>query len=315
MSEPLTIAIQMDPLTAVNYRNDSSLTLAAGALRRGHKVYVYQPQDLSWQPGLLSAPAHEISGLQLPLASHVLGPREVLDLSAVDVILLRQDPPYNLAYITTTHLLELVADKVLVLNNPKAVRDAPEKLLVQRFPDLIPPTLITRSRAGIDDFRATHGDIVLKPLFGHAGAGVFHITPHDENYSAALDALSNAGPEPIIAQKYLPAIREGDRRIVLFDGEPVGVFNRVPLAGEARANTRFGSQVVAATLTAREREICAALAPTLKQTGLFFAGIDVIGGYLTEINVTSPAGIAQLNRLNGTQLEDDFWQRAEAKLG
>jgi glutathione synthase len=314
MSRKLTIAIQMDALTTVNYRYDSSLTLAAGALRRGHKVYIYQPHELSWQPGLLSAPAQELSGLQIPLASHVLGPREVLDLSSVDVILLRQDPPYNLAYITTTHLLELVADKVLVLNNPKAVRDAPEKLLVQRFPDLIPPTLITRNRAGIAAFRATHGDIILKPLFGHAGSGVFHIRPDDENYTAALDALLGSGLEPIIVQKYLPTVREGDRRIVLFDGEPVGVFARVPVAGEARANTRYGSQLVASTLTTRERDICTALAPTLKQTGLFFAGIDVIGGWLTEINVTSPAGIAQLNELNDTQLEDEFWQQAEAKL-
>jgi glutathione synthase len=311
----LTIAIQMDPLTQVNYVTDSSLTLAAGALRRGHNVYLYQPHNLSWQPGLLSAPAQKITGLDLPRATHVLSPAEPLDLGTVDILLLRQDPPYNLAYITTTHLLELISDKVLVLNNPKAVRDAPEKLLVQRFPELIPPTLITRTRSAIDDFRATHDDIILKPLFGHAGAGVFHIRPEDENYTAALEALLGAGPEPLIVQKYLPSVRQGDRRIVLFDGEPVGVFARIPVMGEARANTRYGSRLEASSLTTREHEICAAIGPTLKQNGLFFAGIDVIGGYLTEINVTSPAGIAQLNRLNGTQLEDDFWARAERLLG
>jgi len=310
----LTIAIQMDALTRLNFMTDSTLRLAQAALARGHQVYVFEPQQVSYQPGLLSATARQLSGLALPAATHTLGEAQQLDLSTVDVILLRQDPPYDMGYIASTHLLELVADRVLILNHPTGVRNAPEKLLVQEFPDFLPPTLITRDRAALARFRDTHRDIILKPLFGHAGHGVFHLTEQDENYSTVVETMLAHGPEPLIAQLYLPQVRAGDRRIILIDGEVAGVYARIPADGEARANGRHGSTAQAATLTAREQAICAALKPRLQQLGLFFVGIDVIGDYLTEINVTSPTGLAALHQLYGRDVATDFWIAAEAKL-
>lgn len=312
---PLQVAIQMDPLAGANFASDSSIRIAAEAERRGAEVYVYEAKDLSWQPGLLSAPARRVQGLNPPEAAYTAGPAETLDLGRMDVIWVRQDPPFDMAYIASLHLLELVADRVLVLNNPRSIRDAPEKMLVLRFPQLTPPTLITRDRAAVDAFREVQRDIIIKPLNGHAGHGVFHIGPGDENYGAALETLLGLSREPLIVQRYLPEVRAGDRRILLVDGAPVGGFARVPAAGEARAAMRTGSRVEKLTLTAREREICAALGPLLREMGLLFVGIDVIGGYLTEVNVTSPTGIAQTLRLDGVDAAALIWDAIDQRLG
>jgi glutathione synthase len=310
----LAIGIQMDDLTALNFTADNTLLLAAAAEQRGHTIYLYQPQQLSWQPGLLSAPVRRLSGLSLPTARHMLNQPERMDLSSLDVILLRQEPPFDMRYITSTYLLELISDKVMVVNDPKAVRDAPEKILTQRFPDFIPPTLISRDTGEIDAFREAHRDIIFKPLYGYGSRGVARIRQDDENYYSLLETFLATTPEPLIIQKYLPEVRAGDRRIVLFDGEIVGIFARIPATGDIRATRRAGATLAPASLTARENEICAALKPYLQQQNLLFAGIDVIGGYLTEINVTSPAGVSQLNQVYGGNHEAGFWPLVEARL-
>jgi glutathione synthase len=304
----------MDALTTLNFAMDNSILLAAAAEQRGHTVYIYDPRELSWQPGLLSAPARRIAGLNPPLATHTLELPERLDLGAVDVILLRQEPPFDMSYITSTYLLELISDRVLVVNDPKAVRDAPEKILTQRFADFIPPTLISRDIKEIEVFREAHRDIIFKPLYGYGSRGVARIRPDDDNYGSLLETFLGNSPEPIIVQKYLPEVREGDRRIVLFDGEIVGVFARIPKAGDLRAATRTGASLAPATLTPREKQMCAALRPYLQQNNLLFAGIDVIGDCLTEINVTSPAGLSQLNKVYGGKHEAGFWPLVEQKL-
>lgn len=311
---PLQVAIQMDPLTGVNFASDSSIRIAAEAERRGADVYVYEPKDLSWQPGLLSVPARRVRGLNPPTASCSAESPEVIDLGEMDVIWVRQDPPFDLAYIASLHLLELVADRVLVLNNPRSIRDAPEKMLVLRYPELTPPTLITRDRASIAAFREAHRDLILKPLGGHAGHGVFHLGPEDENFASALETLLTVSAEPLIVQRYLPEVREGDRRILLVEGEPVGAFARIPATGESRAAMRTGSQVEKAVLTPRELEICRTIGPALRDMGLLFVGIDVIGGCLTEINVTSPTGIAQVERLEGVNAAALIWDAVEKRL-
>lgn len=310
----LQVAIQMDPVAGVNFASDSSIRIAAEAACRGAEVYVYEPQNLSWQPGLLSAPAQRIGDFDLPTAKHTLGPVETLDLGGMDVIWVRQDPPFDEAYITSLHLLELVADKVLVLNNPRSIRDCPEKLLVLRFPELTPPTLITRDRKAMNDFREAHRDIILKPVNGHAGHGVFHLGPDDENFGSALETLLAANKEPLIMQRYLPEVRSGDRRIILVEGEPMGVFARIPVAGDARAALRTGSRVERSSLTEREVHICQTIGPLLRERGLVFVGIDVIGGYLTEINVTSPTGIAQMDRFEGISIAAKIWDAVEGRL-
>jgi len=310
----LRVAIQMDPLAGANFASDSSIRIAAEAGRRGAAVYFYEAKDLSWQNGRLTAPARRVQNLNPPETTYVAGDVETLDLGAMDVIWVRQDPPFDMAYIASLQLLELVADKVLVLNNPRSIRDAPEKMLVLQFPDLTPPTLITRDRKAVDAFRETHRDIIIKPLNGHAGHGVFHIGAGDENYTSALETLLAANKEPLIVQRYLPEVRAGDRRILLVEGEPVGGFARVPAAGEARAAMRTGSRVEKLELTSREREICAALGPVLRNMGLLFVGIDVIGGYLTEVNVTSPTGIAQAQKLDGVDVAALIWNAIEKRL-
>lgn len=310
----LSIAIQMDDLSRLNFSMDNSLLLAAAAEQRGHEVYIYQPQELSWQPGLLSAPVRRLSALRLPTAQHSLGQPERTDLSSFDVILLRQEPPFDMGYITSTYLLELISDKVLIINDPKAVRDAPEKILTQRFADFIPPTLITHDTGEVDAFREAHRDIILKPLYGYGSRGVARIRQDDDNYGSLLETFLASSPEPIIVQKYLPEVREGDRRIVLLDGEISGIFARIPKAGDLRAASRTGASLVPATLTPREKDICVALKPYLQQNNLLFTGIDVIGDYLTEINVTSSAGFSQLNKVYGGQHEASFWPLVEARL-
>jgi glutathione synthase len=232
----------------------------------------------------------------------------------MDVILMRQDPPFDMAYITATHLLEHVSDRVLVVNDPASVRNAPEKLFATHFDGLMPPTLITADRAAIADFRREHGDIILKPLFGNGGAGVFRVRPDDENLNALLEMFTLLYREPIMVQRYLPEVRQGDKRIILIDGEAVGGVLRVPAEGEARANLHVGGRAVKTVLTAREREICVAIGPTLADRGLVFVGIDVIGDYLTEINVTSPTGLQEINRLDGVRLEARVWDAIESRL-
>jgi glutathione synthase len=237
-----------------------------------------------------------------------------LDLSTIDVVLMRQDPPFDLAYITATHMLEHIHPKTLVVNNPIAVRNAPEKLLVTHFPQLAPPSLITRDRRQILDFRARHQDIIIKPLFGNGGAGVFHIGPEDENINSLIELFTQISRDPLIVQRYLPEVRTGDKRIILIDGKPAGAVNRVPPQGEARSNMHVGGTAQKSALTRREQEICDIIGPTLREQGLIFVGIDVIGDYLTEINVTSPTGIQEIDRFDGVCLEADIWNAIEEKL-
>ncbi len=309
----LLVAIQMDPVEAINIDADSTFVLGLEAQRRGHRLYHYLPRQLSLRDGRLTARAQPLT-LRRERGRHfTLGAPETIELAGMDVVLMRQDPPFDMAYITATHLLEHVRERVLVVNDPVSVRNAPEKLFATHFPGLMPPTLITSDRAEIVAFRAEHGDIILKPLFGNGGAGVFHLRPEDDNLNALLELFTQLYREPIIAQRYLPEIRQGDKRIILVEGEPVGGVLRVPAQGEARANLHVGGQAVRAGLTAREREICAAIGPRLRADGLLFVGIDVIGDYLTEINVTSPTGIQEINRLDGAALERLVWDAIEAR--
>jgi glutathione synthase len=242
-----------------------------------------------------------------------LGAAEMIDLATFDVVLLRQDPPFDMSYITTTHLLEHIHPRTLVVNDPASVRNAPEKLFVTHFDNVMPPTLITADARALRDFRAEHKDIILKPLFGNGGSGVFRVRPDDENFASLLEMFSQRSREPLIAQRYLPEVRQGDKRIILIDGKAVGVINRVPAEGEARSNMHVGGKAVKAELTRRDREICDTIGPELARLGMIFVGIDVIGDWLTEINVTSPTGLQQINRFDGVSLEAQIWDRIEAR--
>jgi glutathione synthase len=309
----LTVAIQMDPIEGINIDTDSTFVLALEAQRRGHFLYHYLPQNLFLTGGRVMARGRPLEVRREKGNHFTLGETEIVELAECDVVLMRQDPPFDMAYITSTHLLELVQPAALVVNDPVHVRNAPEKLFVARFPELMPPTLIASDRTEIEAFRAEHEDIILKPLFGNGGAGVFHVGPEDENLNALLELFTQLYREPIVVQRYVPEVRQGDKRIILIDGEPAGAINRVPKAGEARSNLHVGGTAVKSTLTGREREICAAIGPALKERGLVFVGIDVIGGYLTEINVTSPTGIQEINRFDGTCLEARIWDAIEAR--
>ncbi len=310
----LTVAIQMDPIAGINIDADSTFALALEAQRRGHRLFYYLPADLAYGAGRLMAYARPLTVRRERGNHFTLGDPRDLDLgSETDVVLLRQDPPFDLAYITTTHLLELVHPRTLVVNDPAQVRNAPEKLLMLRFPELLPPTLITRDRTRIKAFRAEHGDIVVKPLYGNGGFGVFHLKPEDDNLNSLLEMFEGMSREPVMVQRYIPEVRQGDKRIILVDGEPAGVLLRVPQAGEARSNLHVGGKGVKAALTPRDREICEAIGPTLKEKGLVFVGIDVIGDYLTEINVTSPTGIQEIGRFDGTSIEALIWDAIERR--
>ena len=309
----LQVAIQMDPMEAINIAADSTFVLALEAQARGHALFHYLPRDLTLLDGKLTAQARPLKvGREAP--HYELGTARMLDLATVDLVLMRQDPPFDMAYITATHLLEHVGGRVLVLNDPVGVRNAPEKLFATHFMGLMPPTLITSDPAAIAEFRRLHGDVILKPIFGNGGAGVFHLRPEDDNLNALLEMFTRLYREPVIVQRYLPEIRQGDKRIILVEGEPVGAVLRVPPVGEARANLHVGGTAKKATLSARDREICAAIGPTLREQGLVFVGIDVIGDYLTEINVTSPTGIQEINRLDGARLETAVWDAIDARL-
>jgi glutathione synthase len=311
----LTVAIQMDPIGSIDINADSTFVLALEAERRGYRLFHYLPHHLSLRGGRISAWARPLSVRRQQGDHFTLGEPSQLDLaSSVDVVLMRQDPPFDMAYIAATHLLDHIHPKPLVVNDPTQVRNAPEKLLVTHFPDLMPPTLITADRRQIQEFRAEHGEIVIKPLFGNGGAGVFHLRADDDNLNSLLEMYAKAAPEPLVVQRYLPDVRRGDKRIVLVDGVAAGAVNRVPSAGEARSNMHVGGRPEKSSLTPREQDICAAIGPTLKERGLIFAGIDVIGDYLTEINVTSPTGLQEINRFDGVCLEAKVWDAIEARL-
>jgi glutathione synthase len=310
----LAVAIQMDPMESINIDTDSTFVLALEAQARGHALYHYLPRHLALRDGRLRTKARRLEVRREHGRHHSFGPVETLDLATMDVILMRQDPPFDMAYITATHLLEHVRDNVLVVNDPVSVRNAPEKLVATHFAELMPPTLITGDKDEIIAFRAEHGDIVLKPLFGNGGAGVFRLRADDENLNALVELFTQLYREPIMVQRYLPAVREGDKRIVLIDGEVAGAVNRVPPPGEARANLHVGGRPAKTGLTEKERAICAAIGPTLKAEGLILVGIDVIGERLTEINVTSPTGLQEINRFDGVKLEVKVWDAIEARL-
>jgi len=311
----LAVAIQMDPIDTINIDADSTFALALEAQARGHALFHYLPEALTLHDGRLYARARPLDVFRRHGHHHRFGHFEELDLAGVDVILMRQDPPFDMAYITATHLLELLPDNgPLVVNDPAAVRNAPEKLFVLRFKELMPPTLLTRDRDAIRGFWKEHGDIIVKPLFGNGGAGVFRLRPSDENLTALLEMYESIQREPVMVQRYLPEIRRGDKRIILVEGEAKGAVLRVPPEGEARANLHVGARPVKTELTTRDREICDAIGPTLRAQGLVFVGIDVIGGFLTEINVTSPTGIQEIARLDGIEIAPKIWDAVEARL-
>jgi glutathione synthase len=308
----LRVAIQMDPIESVKIDSDTTFMLAVEAQNRGCQLWHYGPDRLALENGRLSALARPIR-LQAVKGDHVAaGAPEPLDLHKVDVVLMRQDPPFDMAYITATYLLELIHPKTLVVNNPAEVRNAPEKLFAQHFPDLQPPTLISADREALEDFHKRHGDVVLKPLHGAAGSGVVRLKADDPNLDALLDLHAGIGREPVVLQAFVPAVSAGDKRVILVDGETVGAINRVPRDGDFRSNLRVGGRAEAVELTARDREICAAVGPELRRRGLMFVGLDLIGGYLTEINVTSPTGAQQLKRFSGVDAAAVLWDRIEA---
>jgi glutathione synthase len=310
----LKIAVQMDPMASLDIAGDSTFALMLEAQARGHALWHYEVGAMWLEGAALLARAHPVEVRDVAGDFYNFAPPVTLDLAAVDVILMRQDPPFDMGYITATHLLEHVVDRVLVVNNPAAVRNAPEKLLVTHFPELMPPTLIARDREAIRGFRAKHGDIIVKPLFGNGGIGVFRVKPDDENLGSLLDMFFGASREPLMIQRYEPAVRRGDKRIILIDGEPLGALNRIPAEGDSRSNMHAGGKPAPTTLTDREREICAKIGPYLKEQGLLFTGIDVIGDYLTEINVTSPTGIRQVQAFDNINLAADIWDKIESKL-
>jgi glutathione synthase len=313
----LRVAVQMDPLEKINISGDSTFALMLSAQSRGHKLYHYLAEDLTWQDGRLYAGAHAVS-VQAVAGDHYRnGEFAILDLGRdVDVVLMRQDPPFDLGYITATHLLERIQDETLVVNDPASVRNAPEKVWVLDFASFMPPTMVTRSLGAARHFLAEHGEIVIKPLHGFAGGSVFRIGSDGRNLASLMELFNRAYREPHVVQKFLPEIAEGDKRIVLVDGEVAGAINRVPGEGEIRSNLAVGGKAAKTELTAREEEICAALAPELKRRGLLFVGIDVIGGrWLTEINVTSPTGIVAIDKFNGTDTPALIWQAIERRLG
>lgn len=310
----LTVAIQMDPIESIDIKGDSTFVLALEAQARGHKLYHYGPQDLSFLDGKIIATARPLEVRYEHGNHYTLGAAERLDLATTDVVLMRQDPPFDMSYITATHLLERVHPKTLVVNDPVSVRNAPEKIFVTHFDGVLPPTLISSKLEEMKAFRAEHKDIIIKPLYGNGGAGVFHLKPEDENLTVIHELFNEFYREPMIIQKYLPEVRKGDKRIILVDGKPVGAINRVPQEGESRSNMHVGGQAVKTELTPREQEICDIIGPSLKEQGLIFVGIDVIGDYMTEINVTSPTGIQEINRFNNVKLEAEIWDCIEAKL-
>ena len=310
----LKVAVQMDPVERINIETDTTFMMMMEAQARGHSVFVYTPDKLSMEEGRVTARGRSVT-LQAVKGDHVaFGETRVVDMiDDVDVVLMRQDPPFDMAYITATHFLDKIHPKTLVVNNPTEVRNAPEKLFVTDFPGVQPPTLITSDADAIYDFRERHGDMVLKPLHGGGGSGVVRLKADDPNLDALLELHALIGRDQVIAQKFIPAVSKGDKRILLVDGEPVGAINRIPAEGQVRSNLARGGRAAAVELTARDLELCAIIAPELKRRGLLFVGIDVIGDYLTEINVTSPTGAQQLKAFTGVDAAALMWDAIEAK--
>ena len=319
-----TIAVQMDAMESINIDGDSTFALMLEGQARGHRLWHYEVRHLALREGRQSAEGRNtdrLTALAHPVrvdrnqGQHfTFGPPTTLDLATTDAVLMRQDPPFDMAYITATHMLEHIQPGTLVVNDPAAVRNAPEKLLVTHFPDLMPPTLITWDLNAIRGFRAEHRDIIVKPLFGNGGAGVFRIREDDENLASLLEMHFLRSREPLMIQRYEPAVRQGDKRIILIDGEPAGAINRVPARGEARSNMHVGGRAEQSRLTEREKEICRRIGPMLRRQGLIFVGIDVIGDWLTEINVTSPTGLQEISRFDGQNLAGLIWDSIEARL-
>ena len=310
---PLKVAVQMDPIERINIRGDSTFALLLEAQARGHVLSYYTPERLAQTQGGVFAAMQPLSVRDEPGNHFTLGEARRTALADVDVILLRQDPPFDLAYITTTHMLERVHPKTFVVNDPASVRNAPEKVFVTEFPDLMPPTLITRDLAEIKAFRAEHGDIVMKPLYGHGGGAVFRLTRDDLNFGSLYDMFAVTFREQWVVQAFLPAVRDGDKRIILVDGDYAGAVNRVPAADDLRSNMVRGGSPKETELTPREREICQRLGPHLRERGLLLVGIDVIGGWLTEINVTSPTGIRAVKNVGGPDIAKLVWDKIEGK--
>ena len=313
----LNIAFQMDPIEAVDTAADTTFDIALEAFSRGHAIWVYPPEALSMEDARVSATARRVTGMTRTQGEHaVLETEETLDLHGLDVVFLRQDPPFDMAYITSTHMLEHLQPEVLVVNDPRHVRDAPEKLFVTHFEGVMPPTLITGDEKRIRAFFEDHGrDIVIKPLFGNGGAGVFRLRESAENLASLLELFGQVSREPLMVQAFVKDVEKGDKRVILIDGEPVGAINRVPAQGEVRANMHVGGRAEASELDARDREICNLIGPELKRRGLVLAGIDVIGGRLTEINVTSPTGVQELRRFSGVDTSKILMDWVEAQRG
>jgi glutathione synthase len=310
----LKVAVQMDHVATINPRGDSTFAMMLEAQARGHELLHYTPDTLSMRDNEVCALAQPITVIDAEKGKHfTLGEAKRVHLSSQDVVLMRQDPPFDMNYITLTHMLERIHPKTLVVNAPAAVRNAPEKILVTEFPELMPPTLVTRDRAEIQAFRREHGNMIVKPLYGNGGAGVFFIQEGDHNLASLLELFESNYREPFMVQRYLPDVRKGDKRIILVDGEPVTGLNRIPAEGEARSNMHVGGRPELSPLTVREQEICAAIGPALKERDLIFVGIDVIGGYLTEINVTSPTGIREIKRFGGPDIAVLIWDAIERR--
>ena len=310
---PLNVAVQMDPIERINIRGDSTFALLLEAQRRAYPLSYYTPDRLVLDGTTVSASVRPLVVRDTAGDHFTLGDPRHVDLSSFDVVLLRQDPPFDLAYISTTHMLERIHPKTLVVNDPAHVRNAPEKIFVTEFPDLMPPTLLTRDLEAIKAFRLKHGDIVMKPLYGKGGEAVFRVAREDLNFGSLYDLFATMFREPWVVQKFLPAVKDGDKRIILVDGEFAGAVNRVPAPDDLRSNMVRGGVPKATDLTAREREICARLGPALRERGLLFVGIDVIDGFLTEINVTSPTGIRAIKNLGGPDVAALIWDKIEAK--
>lgn len=310
---PLNIAVQMDHVSTINVLGDTTFALSLEAQRRGHRLYHYTPDRLAMLNGRVFAAVEEMQLRDEKGNHYSLGEKVRTDLSQMDVVLLRQDPPFDMNYITTTHMLERIHPGTLVVNDPAWVRNSPEKIFVTEFPDLMPETLITKDVAEVMAFRREYGDIIVKPLYGNGGAGIFHLPEADRNLGALLEMFTQLFREPFIVQRYLKDVRKGDKRIILIDGEPVGAINRIPSETESRSNMHVGGRAEKADLTEREREICARIGPALRERGFILVGIDVIGDWMTEINVTSPTGIREVKRFGGADIAALFWDAVEAK--
>ncbi|WP_113158771.1 glutathione synthase [Brucella pseudogrignonensis] len=309
----LKVAVQMDHISTVNITGDTTFALSLEAQKRGHELYHYTPGRLSMRDGVVTARLEKLEVRDVKGDHFTLGEPVRRNMLDMDVVLLRQDPPFDMNYITNTHLLERIHPKTLVVNDPAWVRNSPEKIFVTEFPDLMPETLITKDPQEVLEFRREFGDIILKPLYGNGGAGVFHLADGDRNLTSLLEMFGQLFKEPFIAQRYLKDVRAGDKRIILIDGEPVGAINRVPSETDARSNMHVGGRAEQSKLTPREQEICARIGPSLKERGFILVGIDVIGDYMTEINVTSPTGIREIERFDGTNIAALFWDAVEAK--